>query len=587
MERLTKLKFNVKIKNLLLGLFALATTVITAQNNLIVFTQESKPFYVVLNGIRQNYTAETNVKIENLPGDFYRIKVIFDDEKYEPVEKSVSFMEKNQQVSMELKYKKGKFKMKYAGVIDIDNSQTEQSANNQETETNSSTTTENNTEESSESNSAETESSSEWVVPYHEEEWSEDERQDFEININISAPGFDSGFESTQSGSTTISSSTTTSTSSSPTSGQQNIDREVYYKFISNGSLCNSPDVNDKAFLDFKYAIEDANMFNRQEEIIAYFKNLCMLSSQVAGIINIDYSTVDAKTIAKEGYRYTYDTENYYLVLDALSGENDRKDVVNFLGLESSESPYSYAGDINHGENDNSENYEETDGSSSTESQVNYSLIPSYSGYVNCNSGSLISDIDKLVSSVKNESFADDKLNIIKQATKNKCLRVSDIELILNEFSHSSDKMEFLKWAWDKTYDIDQFFKLSSSLTFSGDKEELDEFIDEQPSSNFSYVYSTENSEGTLIDADDLESRMDDESFADDKMKLIKQALVSRYISVEQIKQLAPQFSHESDLMEFIEMAYPRTIDTDEFYTLNEILTFSSSKDKLNELMGE
>lgn len=587
MERLTKLKFNVKIKNLLLGLFALATTVITAQNNLIVFTQESKPFYVVLNGIRQNYTAETNVKIENLPGDFYRIKVIFDDEKYEPVEKSVSFMEKNQQVSMELKYKKGKFKMKYAGVIDIDNSQTEQSANNQETETNSSTTTENNTEESSESNSAETESSSEWVVPYHEEEWSEDERQDFEININISAPGFDSGFESTQSGSTTISSSTTTSTSSSPTSGQQNIDREVYYKFISNGSLCNSPDVNDKAFLDFKYAIEDANMFNRQEEIIAYFKNHCMLSSQVAGIINIDYSTVDAKTIAKEGYRYTYDTENYYLVLDALSGENDRKDVVNFLGLESSESPYSYAGDINHGENDNSENYEETDGSSSTESQVNYSLIPSYSGYVNCNSGSLISDIDKLVSSVKNESFADDKLNIIKQATKNKCLRVSDIELILNEFSHSSDKMEFLKWAWDKTYDIDQFFKLSSSLTFSGDKEELDEFIDEQPSSNFSYVYSTENSEGTLIDADDLESRMDDESFADDKMKLIKQALVSRYISVEQIKQLAPQFSHESDLMEFIEMAYPRTIDTDEFYTLNEILTFSSSKDKLNELMGE
>jgi hypothetical protein len=176
---------------------------------------------------------------------------------------------------------------------------------------------------------------------------------------------------------------------------------------------------------------------------------------------------------------------------------------------------------------------------------------------------------------------------VIKQASKNTCLRVSDIEKLIEVFSHSSEKIELLKWAWDYTYDIDNFYKLSSSLTFSGDKETLDQFIDEQPTSHFQYVYSTDNSDGALIDVDDLENRMEDESFSDNKMKLAKQALVSRYISVEQIKLLAPQFSHESDLMEFIEMAYPRTIDKDEFYTLNEILTFSSSKDKLNKIIEE
>ncbi|MEX1191458.1 MAG: DUF4476 domain-containing protein [Brumimicrobium sp.] len=214
-----------------------------------------------------------------------------------------------------------------------------------------------------------------------------------------------------------------------------------------------------------------------------------------------------------------------------------------------------------------------------------YSLIPSYSGYVNCNRGVLLSNLDELNKSVAEASFTDEKMKIIKQATKYNCLRVSDIEELSENFNFESDQLTFMKWAFDKTYDIDNFYKLSSLFSFSSSKDELDKFIDEQPTAHFFYVYSTTNTDGTLIEVDDLEKRMEEESFADDKMKLAKQALVSRYISVAQIKQLAPQFSHESDLMNFIEMCYPRTLDKGQFYKLNDILTFSSSKDRLDKIM--
>ena len=530
-------------KTILLALLTFPMSILNAQNNLVIFTLESKPFYVVLNGIRQNYTPETNVKIEGLPGDFYRVKVIFEDRRFNDVEKSVSLLEENQEASMELKLKKGQFKLRYAGVRDLDQNNNSNSGSNNTTSNpqNSNTST----------------------ITYHDHEWSETEQQNYQVNVSISG-------------------SNQSNTMGEFESESESEGTGIYYNFMANGTLCNSPDVNDKAFLDFKYDIEDANMFTRQEKILKYFQDHCMTSDQVAGIITIDYPTVDAKTIAKEGYRNTYDTENYKVVLEALKSENDRQDVIKFLGLESSNTPYAYSSNST-----NSANSGNTTNNSSSQYQINYSLIPSYSGYINCNKGSLFNDLNTLLSTVKNESFSEDKLKVIKQATKHTCLRVSDLEKLMNEFTHSSDKMELLKWAWDYTYDIDNFYKLSSSLTFSGDKEELDQFIDQQPTSHFQYVYSTDNSDGALIDVDDLEERMENEAFADNKMKLAKQALVSRYISVEQIKQLAPQFSHESDLLEFIEMAYPRTIDKENFYTLNKILTFSSSKDKLNEIIGD
>ena len=47
--------------------------------NLILFTENGEQFTAILNGIRQNAKPETNVKITGLNAEYYKLKVIFDN----------------------------------------------------------------------------------------------------------------------------------------------------------------------------------------------------------------------------------------------------------------------------------------------------------------------------------------------------------------------------------------------------------------------------------------------------------------------------------------------------------------------------
>src|SRR3954469_18330026 len=53
-----------------------------AQNgNVILFTENGEKFTAILNGLRQNETPQTNVKITGLNASWYKLKVIFEDTK--------------------------------------------------------------------------------------------------------------------------------------------------------------------------------------------------------------------------------------------------------------------------------------------------------------------------------------------------------------------------------------------------------------------------------------------------------------------------------------------------------------------------
>lgn len=88
--------------------FVLLSTITFAQNssNLIVFSEDGLKFYLVLNGIRQNETPVTNIKIDKLNQPYYSAKIIFED-KAEPVlEKKYLSVEDAEGVgSLEVTYK--------------------------------------------------------------------------------------------------------------------------------------------------------------------------------------------------------------------------------------------------------------------------------------------------------------------------------------------------------------------------------------------------------------------------------------------------------------------------------------------------
>ncbi len=63
------------------------SSIAQTSSNLIIFSEDGLKFYVILNGIRQNEVAMTNVKISGLTQPYYGAKIVFEDPKQPVLEK--------------------------------------------------------------------------------------------------------------------------------------------------------------------------------------------------------------------------------------------------------------------------------------------------------------------------------------------------------------------------------------------------------------------------------------------------------------------------------------------------------------------
>ena len=88
-----------------------------------------------------------------------------------------------------------------------------------------------------------------------------------------------------------------------------------------------------------------------------------------------------------------------------------------------------------------------------------------------------LSDVNAIRNAIEEESFSDDKIIVAKQALKGKCMSVQNIIYISESFDFEDGKLEFAKFAYNFTYDIDNFYQVNKIFSFSSSKEELNEYI--------------------------------------------------------------------------------------------------------------
>jgi len=103
------------------------------------------------------------------------------------------------------------------------------------------------------------------------------------------------------------------------------------------------------------------------------------------------------------------------------------------------------------------------------------SYVPGYSGRTGCIPP--LSDVNAIKSAVEDEDFSDDKIMIAKQALKGKCMSVQNIVTISEAFDFEDKKLEFAKFAYDYTYDVDNYYQVNKIFDFSSSKEELNEYV--------------------------------------------------------------------------------------------------------------
>ncbi len=71
----------------LLALLLMSTFASAQESRLTIFSENGDPFYVILNGIRQNEEPVTNIAVDYLVNEYYDTKIIFADESIPTVEK--------------------------------------------------------------------------------------------------------------------------------------------------------------------------------------------------------------------------------------------------------------------------------------------------------------------------------------------------------------------------------------------------------------------------------------------------------------------------------------------------------------------
>lgn len=95
--------------NIFFGVLFLSISLF-AQSNLTVFNNGGQKFYLIMNGIKQNSVAQTNVVVSGIKNAGYSVKLIFEDGKTKDIDKNF-YLDAPQDITTRVIFKKGEGKL--------------------------------------------------------------------------------------------------------------------------------------------------------------------------------------------------------------------------------------------------------------------------------------------------------------------------------------------------------------------------------------------------------------------------------------------------------------------------------------------
>ena len=317
----------MKTKLLLLALVAFAMRVSAQTGNLIVFTEAGEKFSLVLNGVLQNATPETNVKVTDLPAGMefptaYKMKIIFADAALGTHDFTTAVDDGIERTVTIKKNKKGEYVQR--PISDVPLAQAPPAPATQIVHVYSTTPPPASTTTTT------TVSKSTSTTTTHGSQPSGDNINiSMGVNVsetgggmNVNISGMDDGMSS---GKTTT---TTTHTTTTTTSGN------VYNAPppADNGNYgCPRP-MSNNDFQKLKSSI-DSKSFEESKLTIAkqVLNNNCLRTSQVKEIMLLFTFEQSRLDFAKYAYGYTYDIGNYFQVNDAFTFESSIDDLNEYI----------------------------------------------------------------------------------------------------------------------------------------------------------------------------------------------------------------------------------------------------------------
>ncbi len=86
--------------------------------------------------------------------------------------------------------------------------------------------------------------------------------------------------------------------------------------------------------------------------------------------------------------------------------------------------------------------------------------------------------INQMKAAINDKSFEDSKMTIAKQATRGKCLNAAQVKEIMALFSFEESKLEYAKYAYDFTFDQDNYYLVNDAFTFESSIDDLNQYLE-------------------------------------------------------------------------------------------------------------
>lgn len=413
-----------KIMKKIYLLFAAALfsfNLLAQKSNIVVFSEDGESFYAFLNGVKQNATAQSNVKITDVPGQGANLRLVFANSSDQPIKQDLYFVDAGQEHTIKVKRdKKGALKMKYFGAVPLsestssapvvaytptDATATSTGTTNTNTNTNTNTSTNTGTTTNTTTNPVVTET--------------------YNTNTQVKDPGMN--------GTVTTTTTTTNTQTTGNAGGGENINMNV-------GVGTNGFNMN--VSVSGSGTGENINM------------NTGMNTN---GTENVNMNT----GVSTNGSENVNMNVNMSGMGDPHTTTTTSTTSTTYSSSSSSSGSGNYTGTTNV---DNSAyNTTSTTGTATTANGCTFAADGVSFG--------------KMKKTIESANYSDTKMSTAKTATKNNCLSTEQVKEIMGLFNMDEDKLEYAKFAYNYTVDKNNFYQLGEAFNYSGTKEELNDFI--------------------------------------------------------------------------------------------------------------
>ncbi|NDC41312.1 MAG: DUF4476 domain-containing protein [Chitinophagia bacterium] len=111
-------------RTFILFMLAIMPAFAFAQGCITIFSEDGDKFFLVLNGIKQNSVAQTNVRVDGLDNEYYNAKIVFEDGTKQPITKNVPTKDAGTSQFAEMTYKikrtkEGQMKLRFYSATPI------------------------------------------------------------------------------------------------------------------------------------------------------------------------------------------------------------------------------------------------------------------------------------------------------------------------------------------------------------------------------------------------------------------------------------------------------------------------------------